>query len=210
MTLYKTYNVCINQSVFDNLPPNATNFQNVPSFVAIVPFFGTLGLVILANQVGSYSFTFTIEQEPFEIQINVTQCIEDFYDNCCTFDCNIAWLNRQGGWQNYIFTGIRTYEIEQESGSTFKTIDKVKKWAEKTEVFEAVICTTGNVPRSHIDYIDSLRYSIQAYLFNEQTQKFDIDILLDSESYTKYTSRQKFFDVAIRFLKTKEIIIQSQ
>jgi hypothetical protein len=72
-----------------------------------------------------------------------------------------------------------------------------------------MICTTGNIPKSHVDYLDSLRYSIQAYLY---PSGFDngIPILLDSDSFTKYTSRDKLFDVGVRFLFAKEIQNQRQ
>jgi hypothetical protein len=210
MTLFKTYNVCQNEAVFDTLPTTATSFTGVPSFVAVVPFGNLLGLIILGNTVGAFTFTFEVDGEVFLVEINVNTCITEFYDNCCDNQCNIAWLNPQGGWQNYIFTGIKTFEVQQDNGNTFKTSNKTIKWSERKEVYEATICTTGNIPKSHVDYLDSLRYSVQAFLFNPATNAFDIPILLDSESFTKYTSRQKIFDISIRFLKAKEIQVQTQ
>jgi hypothetical protein len=210
MTLYKTYNVCQNEAVFDTLPTNATSFTGVPNFVAVVPFGKLLGLIILGNTTGAYSFTFQSGGETFLVEINVNTCLTEFYDNCCDNQCNIAWLNPQGGWQNYIFTGIKTFEVQQDNGNTFKTSNKTIKWSERKEVYEATICTTGNIPKSHVDYLDSLRYSVQAFLFNPATSAFDIPILVDSESFTKYTSRQKLFDISIRFLKAKEIQVQTQ
>jgi hypothetical protein len=140
----------------------------------------------------------------------VSNCNQVAYDNCCDNQCNIAWLNLQGGWQNYIFTGIKTFEVDQDNGNTFKTLNKTIKWSERKEVYNAVVCTTGNIPKAHVDYLDSLRYSIQAFLYNSTTNAFDIPILIDSDSFVKYTSRQKLFDVSIRFLKAKEIQVQRQ
>jgi hypothetical protein len=210
MTLYKTYNVCQNEAVFDTLPITATSFTGVPSFVAIVPFGKVLGLIILGNTAGAFTFTFEVDGETFLVEINVSTCITEFYDNCCDNQCNIAWINPQGGWQNYIFTGIKTFEVQQDNGNTFKTSNKTIKWSERKEVYEATICTTGSIPKAHVDYLDSLQYSVQAYLFNPTTNAFDIPILVDSDSFTKYTSRQKIFDVSIRFLKAKEIQVQTQ
>ena len=210
MTLYKTYNVCQNEAVFDTFPSGATQFTGVPSFAAIVPFGDVFGLVILGNVIGAYSFTFDVGEETFLVEINVSTCITDFYDNCCDNQCNIAWINPQGGWQNYIFTGIKTFEVQQDNGNTFKTSNKTIKWIERKEVYEATICTTGSIPKAHVDYLDTLQYSVQAYLFNPTTNDFDIPILVDSDSFTKYTSRQKLFDVSIRFLKAKEIQVQTQ
>ena len=212
MATYKTYNVCSGEAVFDLLPAGATNFQNIPAIAAVIPFLSDtqFSLIILGNTVGAYSFTFDLGGEEQTIEINVNSCLTDFYDNCCDNQCNIVWLNPEGGWQNYIFTGIKTFEVQQENGNTFKTSNKTIKWSERKEVYEATICTTGNIPKAHVDYIDSLRYAIQAYLYNPTTSAFDIPILIDSESFTKYTSRQKLFDIAIRFIKAKEIQVQKQ
>ena len=212
MATYKTYNVCSGEALFDLLPAGATNFQNIPAIAAVIPFLSDtqFALIILGNTVGEYSFTFDLDGEEQTIEINVNSCLTDFYNNCCDNQCNIAWLNPEGGWQNYIFTGIKTFEVQQENGNTFKTSNKTIKWSERKEVYEATICTTGNIPKAHVDYIDSLRYAIQAYLYNPTTSAFDIPILIDSESFTKYTSRQKLFDISIRFIKAKEIQVQKQ
>jgi len=212
MATYKTYNVCSGEAVFDLLPIGATNFQNIPAIAAVIPFLSDtqFNLVILGNTVGNYSFTFDLAGEEQTVEINVNTCLTEFYDNCCDNQCNIAWLNPEGGWQNYIFTGIKTFEVQQDSGFTFKTSNKTIKYSEKENVYDAVICTTGNIPKSHVDYLDSLRYAIQAYLFNPTTNAWDIPILLDADSFTKYTSRQKLFDVSVRFIKAREIAVQRQ
>jgi hypothetical protein len=211
MPIFKTYNVCINEGTFDFLTSSdATNFQNVPSFVGFTIIGRSLVISILGNTIGQSTFTFDLGGEEQTVIINVNNCLTDFYDNCCDNQCNIAWLNPQGGWQNYIFTGIKTFEVNQDNGNTFKTSNKTIKWSERKEVYEATICTTGSIPKAHVDYLDSLQYSVQAYLFNPTTNAFDIPILVDSDSFTKYTSRQKIFDVSIRFLKAKEIQVQTQ
>jgi hypothetical protein len=212
MPIFKTYNLCEGEAVYDLLPAGSTNFQNVPAIAAVFPFLSRtqLALTILGNTTGAYSFTFQVGDVTYTVQINVSSCLTEFYDNCCDNQCNIAWLNPQGGWQNYIFTGIKTFEVDQDNGNTFKTSNKTIKWSERKEVYEATICTTGNIPKAHVDYLDSLRYSVQAFLFNPATNAFDIPILVDSDSFTKYTSRQKLFDISIRFLKAKEIQVQTQ
>ena len=210
MPIYKTYNICEGEGISDYIPIDATNFLNVPSNVGIFLFGRVWGLYILGNSIGQQTFTFTINDVLYTVVINVNNCLTDFYDNCCDNQCNIVWLNRQGGWQNYIFTGIKTFEVQQDNGNTFKTSNKTIKWSERREVYEATICTTGSIPKAHVDYLDTLQYSVQAYLFNPTTNAFDIPILVDSDSFTKYTSRQKIFDVSIRFLKAKEIQVQTQ
>lgn len=223
MPIYKTYNLCVGDVIIEELPignPFVTTYQNFvgfPSFVelesGIAP--GTFsGYQINANTLGSFSFSFqetTVTGNiTWTVNIVIASCLANVYDNCCTDQLNIAWLNRQGGWQNYIFTGIKTFEVRQDEGDTFKTFSKVLKWANKQEVYNGVIATTGNIPKAHVDYLDSLRYSIQAYLYNSTTNAWDIPILLDSESFTKYGSRDKLFDISIAFIYSTELVIQSQ
>jgi hypothetical protein len=211
MPVYKTYNVCAGESVYDLFPEGSLNFQNVPSIAFVIPLFNVrFGLAIIGNEVGNFSFTFDLDGEEQTIEIVISNCIQNFYDNCCDNQCNIAWLNRQGGWQNYIFTGIKTFEVRQDDGNTFKTLQKVLKWTNRSEVYDGMICTTGNIPKAHVDYLDSLRYSIQAYLYNPTTNAWDIPIVVDSESFTKYTTKDKLFDISIAFIKSKELVIQSQ
>ena len=217
---YKTFNLCVGEQAVELFPDfnpeilEYGNFVGLPEWVTLT-YSGLYvnGFIINPPTEGSYSFTFETEGEEtieYEVDINISNCNQVAYDNCCDNQCNIMWLNPQGGWQNYIFTGIKTFEVEQDNGNTFKTVSKVIKYTEKKEVYNAMICTTGNIPKSHVDYLDSLRYSIQAYLFNSNTNTWDIPILLDSESFTKYTSRDKLFDVAVRLLFAKEIQIQRQ
>jgi hypothetical protein len=224
MALFKRYEICFGDVVQEVLPvdnPFVTfyfNFLNVPAFVTLAS--GSAPNTYTGWQIngkttsGTYSFSFQENtltgNRNWTVIIEVGACGTVVYDNCCTNQYNIAWLNRQGGWQNYIFTGIKTFEVRQDDGDTFKTYEKVIKWANKKEVYNGVILTTGNTPKSHVDYLDSLRYSIQAYLYNDLTDAWDIEILIDSDSFVKYTSRQKLFDNTISFIYANELVIQSQ
>lgn len=132
------------------------------------------------------------------------------YVNCCNNSINVGWFNRLGGWQNYPFSGVKTFEVEIDDTTTFKNFDRVKKYSEIKGVYTGEIVSTGNVPQSHADYLDSLRKSIQAFVYNEETYAWDLPILVDVGSYVKYTSRDKMFDIRVRFLYATEQIIQTQ
>lgn len=130
------------------------------------------------------------------------------FDNCCDNQTNIVWLNRQGGYQNYIFSGIKTIQVDGGDGNTFKR-DGLKKYYERTGVYDGRIVTTSSIAQSHVDYLDSLRYSIQAWEWDETDDSFR-EILVDVQNFVKYTTRQKLFDVAIRYIYSDEIVIQTQ
>jgi len=135
-------------------------------------------------------------------------------DICCVDACNIAWYDREGGWLNYIFSGVKTYKVRiGKDGSFIEVGDEgalTQKNNEIKGVYDAKICSTRDAPQTHIDELDSLRYSIQAFLYNTATSTWDIPILLDKKNFTKYKSRDKFFEVKIQYILAEEILIQTQ
>lgn len=133
--------------------------------------------------------------------------IENF-DNCCDNQTNIVWLNRVGGYQNYIFSGVKTFEVDGGDAKTFIR-DGIKRYYQRKDVYNGKVVTTGNIDRDHVDYLDSLRYAIQAWEWDTDNDTFT-EILVDVDSFVKYTSRQKLFDVAIRFIYSEELKIQTQ
>lgn len=145
----------------------------------------------------------------WQIQIVVT-VFDQVYNNCCDNQRDIAWLNKEGGWQNYIFTGVRTIRHEINGDNTYETSDYVTKYSEIEKVYNAEIITTGDVPKSHIDIIDSLRDSIQAFLWNDETQAYDIPILVEKKSVTKYKTNDKFYEANVKFKYAERLIVQTQ
>lgn len=134
------------------------------------------------------------------------------YNNCCVNypngRVNIVWLNREGGYQNYIFQGVKTFEQRVGDERTYKD-GSILKLSQRKNVYSGRIVTTSNIPQLHVDYLDSLRTSIQAWEWNESDDTYT-EILLDNSDYVKYTTRQKLFDISIRFIYAEEIIIQTQ
>lgn len=144
----------------------------------------------------------------WKVVVHVTHGSVEFA-NCCG-DRNIAWLNIQGGWQNYIFSGVKTFSVEASKGKQFKTNQYVSKYAQIDGVYNGEVLTTGDIPKAHVDALDGLRYSIQAFLFNDETQAWDIPILVDVGSFTKYKSNDKFYEVRLKFIYAEEILVQTQ
>lgn len=131
------------------------------------------------------------------------------FDNCCDNQTNIVWLNREGGYQNYIFSGLKTFEVKGGNAKTFKR-DGIVKYYEREDVYDGRVVTTSAITKAHVDYLDSLRYSIQAWEWDESDDSFR-EILVDVENFVKYTSRDNgIYDVAIRFIYADSIKIQTQ
>lgn len=135
---------------------------------------------------------------------------------CCVEkkQCNIAWLPREGGWVNWIFTGIRTVKVKMKRANTFKQLDEcgdlALKYSERPDIYDALICTSGDITLTQTEYLDSLKESIQAFAYNDDNGRFDIPVLVDSKSYTKYKTKDKFFEVKVSFIFATEIKVQTQ
>lgn len=220
MTVYKTFNVVAGQFIsesFGELFVQGAN-PNPPSWFdwTIDTPYGfdvLIGFSFTAESIGTFDIYFTellAPPETYYIRINVVASNYTSYDNCCDNQCNIAWLNREGGWQNYIFTGVKEFSVTVGDTNTFVNNNLEKKYSEIGGVYSGRICTTGDIPKSHVDILESLQYAIQAFFYNTETELFDIPILIDKKDFVKYRTRDKFFDVKIRFIFAEQVLIQSQ
>lgn len=224
MPVWKTYHVVAGEFISETLP--AERFFNVSGsadwFTPIENEFTLgqlIGYEITAPTIGNYSIVFTeLVQDPdlpegdlieWTIELFVIADTLSLYNNCCG-GMNIAWLNIQGGWQNYQFNGIKTYQVDIDSSRQFKTSGLIQKHSQIEGVYNGELISSGDIPRSHVDILDGLKYSIQAFLYNDDTGAWDIPILVDIGSFTKYKSRDKFFEVRLKFIYAEEILVQSQ
>jgi hypothetical protein len=141
---------------------------------------------------------------------------QEYLAECCP-SLNIVWLNRIGGFQNYIFNGKKqVFEIEEGENETFKTQNLSLKNSQITDVYRGVIVNTGIVPREHLSYLESLRNSIQAWVYDEELPSyFDfqsrfVPIILDRETMVVNDTKEKLVERSVRFLIAKELKIQTQ
>lgn len=154
--------------------------------------------------------------DAFTVYVSVVSTTTMFpsIEACCTDSLNIGWFNRLGGWQNWNFACKRMYQIEGENSKTFVN-DITLKYSDINDVFQAVEVMADVFNRKQLDYISTLSYSIQAYLFNSATSEFDIPILIDRKSVTKYDKyglgeKQFPFPFQFRFIYAKKLLIQTQ
>lgn len=138
----------------------------------------------------------------FDVEIVVNENCFESVDPCCDgLERNIAFLNRWGGWQNWIFDGVTTFETQHRGNEkTFARSDNVVRYHDTGDVFDGEIVTTRDIGRNHVDLIVEMAMSIQAYLYNSNTGAFDIPILIERQSFTKYETRTNFFTINIRFI----------
>ena len=166
--------------------------------------------------VGDYSATFEVwddvpdvgESVEYQILIHVIAASEcsDRYSNCCG-GVNMQWLNQVGGMQNYYFNGVRTFEVSQEEAKRYIDYNSIARYTERGNVYNGEIVSTKAIPKAHADLLDSLRYAIQAWVNVDDVL---YPVVIDNESYTKYKSKDKKYDVYVKFIYAEPVKIQTQ
>lgn len=191
-------------------------FTNVPSWFTYdefgSPFYFT-------PQVTSGTFIIGVTQKLLSdgstvdtgtITITVTDCVTEYTPTCCDNVYNIAWLTPEGGWANYLFIGKATKGLDQDKGTDFKDSNNVLKWSEVQNVYDTIIVGTGHIPQTHVDFTKSLRYAIQAYLYDSSTGTWSIPIVINRDNFTLYRRGDKFFEWTLEFKYALEITVQTQ
>lgn len=167
---------------------------------------------------GTYPLSITgSDGNEYFIIVEVTSACEipTYTLDCCN-SINIVWLNREGGRENFIFTGRRQiFEVEEGEAIEFKTSNLTRKNAQIENIYNAVIVNTGDIPKEHLVKLASLRSSIQAWVYTELPGYIDFSerfspILIDRESIIINDTREKIIQRSVRFIVAKEVVTQSQ
>lgn len=162
--------------------------------------------------VGCYEFEFSDGVTPlftlriciFPIQSSTEVCESET-------NFNIAWINREGGWSSYIFEGRKSYGVDIGKVTTYKKSRELKR-ASVEDVYHTVEVALFNKSIQEMDFITSLRYSIQAFLWSDLTQQWSIPIILDKGGFNTYTRpfKQIELEEQFTFKYAEEVVIQSQ
>jgi hypothetical protein len=236
--VYKLYNVCDSDiPVFQYFDDNVINFttlslnglwtapntySSLPSWFYAYEVYGDYkGWLFNPSAIptGTFpiSFSGTDGNEYLIVITKTATCVDNTFANKCCDSTNIVWVNTLGGYENYIFGGIRkVLELNEGDSDTFKTQDLTLKNSQLQNIYNTVIVNTGKVPLSHLAKIESLRNSIQAWYYDstlpayyEYSNRF-IPIILDREGMILSDTKEKIVERSVKFRIAKEINIQSQ
>jgi len=124
---------------------------------------------------------------------------------------NIAWVNLQGGWSSYSFDGKKTFGVDIGDVSTFKKGLELRR-ATVDNTYDTIEMSLSNKSIKDLMFIASLRYGIQAFLYDPLTAQWSIPIILDKQSFPVYSTpfNQLDLEQKIRFRIATEKVIQSQ
>jgi hypothetical protein len=230
--VYKSYNLCATNGVisepldaFTNTPRTLLGRWNGSAYVTAPVWFtwisGTSYTFNMASvTTGTTVIGFSADGIEYLIIINKgSVCAPttiSYTPECCT-GLNIVWLNREGGYQSFLFGGKRAiYEINDGEAETFKTQNLTLKNSSLKDVYRAVVVNTGVIDRELLSVLESLRNSIQAWVYDEDLPDYlnfedrFTPIIVDRESMIVRDTKERIVERTFRFLIAKELNIQGQ
>jgi hypothetical protein len=141
------------------------------------------------------------------ITVIVVDSLFEEIDNCCSDEnVNIVWLNRQGGRGNFIFTQRKDFNVEIGKKSTYLTND-IKRYSEIKNVHNGFKVYSTGLILNQIDFLDTLRYSIQCWQY---INGVFIPLILDIGSFEKYNTKENMYEISMNFLYAERLNIQRQ
>lgn len=147
------------------------------------------------------------------IEISITTTCFVVYNPCwAPYDrlLNILWrLPSESGWRNFIFAGKKGYGVEVGSANTFEDENGVSKFISIEDVHDQVDAASGNIPKEFADYLKTLRYSIQAYVWIPLDGVYK-EILIDKGSFKLYKDDDIFYSYDFSFIYGAKLLVQHQ
>ena len=157
-------------------------------------------------QVNAAAFGGTYEGYLLEFIVGDCDTMQDV--GCCNTDAvTIRWLGREGAIKEWYFNGVKEYEVEVGEANTFKNTSRQLQYSQRKDIYNGKMVSTKSISRAQVDFLDELKYSIQAWEWDGTTATA---ITLNNDSFFKYKSRDKLFDLSIRYVIAEEVIVQTQ
>lgn len=174
------------------------------------PWIGFVSIDTLTVSEGTYTYYFTLGGSPsiadacLIIEVVNSAITIPYIDNCNTNAKNIMWITREGGRASYIFDQRKDYSVVAGGAVTYETINNEVKYIDKGKVYDAVTVYKSGIRDVEVEYIASLRNSIQAWEYNETTDAFT-PIIIEQDKFNTLSSKVKFNEVSFsyRYAKSK-------
>lgn len=173
---------------------------------------GVIGFTVDENLV-SGNTTVTIEGQTdvggslgnFDINFSKGICVSEI-EVCCEDGETIKWLGREGGIMQWVFSGVREFEIRVGDALTFKNGNNQIQYSQRKGIHSGTRSTSGDVTQIQSIFIKGATLSIQAWQYSGE----NYPILIDNDSFKLFKSTDKFFDVSVQYIGADEVQIQTQ
>ena len=143
----------------------------------------------------------------------------EIVNNCGTNfkGINIVWLTKQGGWDNFYFTGKRyIYDTESEANKTFIDSNRIQRKFENGTTYKGVTVSTGVIDLNQNKKLESLMTAIQAFYYDEDIPFYYgwnarfTPIIFDSNDLIVLDSNERNLTRLFRFRIAQSVNIQIQ
>ncbi len=161
---------------------------------------------------GYYTFSWTYDYGTYQVEYlleyEVSEATALIPLSC--YAVKLTWLNQNSGWSTWNFKTVNSTGVEVGDTSVYKQPSYLRGVTsrELTERVEEV--STGNVDYSAAEYLESLRYTTQAYKVTVQPNGLTLyePILINADAFIRKEAKQKFFDYNIAYSISHEIVTQ--
>jgi len=171
-------------------------------------------LTLSPTVLGTYTYYFTLgggspPDSDACLIIEVVDSLTETLGTCSNkTPITLVWIAREGGVGTYIFDQRKDFGGDigdsktYDNNGTIKYISRGKNFPTKT------VYKTG-ITNTEVDLLESLRYSIQAWEYNDTTDTCT-PIILDSKSYDLYAPKGELNQVTLSYRIATYKTIQSQ
>ncbi len=138
-------------------------------------------------------------------------------DACGKYGFPMRWLNNLGGWDTYVFKGLKEYEIKTERKTL--TRDVYQNWPDKfitgdtiedqfsVEAREITTVRSLQTKKDELDWIKELFYSLKVYQVRGSKLR---TVLVDGRSLKLYRDRDKLYEMEFDIRPTDTLPVQLQ
>jgi hypothetical protein len=190
-----------NESVFSGL--ELYEYSTLPAWIVDASFEPYVELLIItAPTLGTFTYQFTLNGSPAiadaTLIIEVVDSLTDTIDTCYN-DKSIClvWLNREGGRQSFIFDERKNFGMSLTDAKTFVT-NKTIKYSNRGKIFNNKTVYKTGLTNEQTDYLDSLRYAIQAWEY-DYINDISTPISVDVNSFEKYNTKDKLNEFVLKY-----------
>lgn len=216
--LESTFAYCINSGEFSQqlYVENASGTWSLttPETGVELSSSGMLTIDTTMIGVGLYDLEVNVGSDSFPLQIQIVGCTTPSTQETteCKLDSiGIVWVNQEGGRQSYWFNQPKEFEVEQSGGQTWINSDKEKRYLGRGRVDYGVQITQEFLPIEHLESINSLKNSIQAWVCTDVEDNSTYQsIIINEDSWLIRKTTDRFFRANFDFKYSKAKVIQRQ
>jgi hypothetical protein len=189
------------------------NSDDIPDEVTLSSS-GLLTVNALGMTAGVYNFTIEVDSVEYPFSLTILACAapptNELID-CDKDPIGIVWVNQEGGRQSYWFNQPKEFEINQADGKTYINSDREKRYFSRGRVEYGVNIRQEFIPLLHLDSINSLKNSIQAWTCTNITDLSTYkSIIIDEDTWVFRRTADRFYTIEFSFKFSKAKVIQRQ